>query len=214
MHMHSVPRISRPSHLPGPSPPAPSMDRVRALSRLFGTALGAPALPHLTFADIHGHALVMFLSVIRGATFPHLSRLTLVTIDTAGINGRVICAFTAGVTELVLARLDPAPLFRRLSVPTVWPTPRRHAILVLARPGTEAYSAAFTSISTPIVAAVGSAIEAAGYAILRLGAFPGGDIVFGVLANIIGVAVLKRAHYDTHLLLDPTHAARVGAMAA
>jgi hypothetical protein len=67
----------------------------------------------------------MFLSVIRAATFPHLNRLTLVTIDTAGINGRVICAFTAGVTELMLACLDSAPLFRRPSVPTVWPSPRR-----------------------------------------------------------------------------------------
>ncbi|KAJ7826771.1 hypothetical protein B0H14DRAFT_2816573 [Mycena olivaceomarginata] len=88
-----------------------------------GPRCTCPAPPYL-----RGHPrppLVMFLSVIRAATFPHLDRLTLVTIDTAGINGRVICAFTAGVTELMLACLDSAPLFRRPSVPTVWPSPRR-----------------------------------------------------------------------------------------
>jgi hypothetical protein len=104
---------------------APSMDRVQALSRFFGTALAAPALHHLTIADIHGHALVMLLSVIRAATFPHLDRLALASIDTSGVDERVIGAFTEDVAELVLARLDPAPLFRHLLVPAVWPTLRR-----------------------------------------------------------------------------------------
>ncbi|KAJ7838015.1 hypothetical protein B0H14DRAFT_3459798 [Mycena olivaceomarginata] len=92
---------------------------------LLGTALAAPALHHLTIADIHGHALVMLLSVIRAATFPHLDRLTLASIDTSGVDERVIGAFTEDVAELVLARLDPAPLFRHLLVPAVWPTLRR-----------------------------------------------------------------------------------------
>ncbi|KAJ7889004.1 hypothetical protein B0H13DRAFT_2041742 [Mycena leptocephala] len=101
---------------------APTMDPVQALSRFYGTALSAPALRTVSIADIHGHALVMLLSVVRAMKFPPLERLTIADIDTAGIDDHVISAFPAGVEELVLARLDPAPLLGRLVSPSVWPT--------------------------------------------------------------------------------------------
>ncbi|KAJ6545169.1 hypothetical protein B0H19DRAFT_1167088 [Mycena capillaripes] len=104
---------------------APSMDLVHALSRMYGTALSAPALRALSIADIHGLALVMLLSILRTMVFPPLERLVLADIDTAGIDDRVINAFAGGVAELVLARLDPAPLLERLVAPAVWPTLQR-----------------------------------------------------------------------------------------
>ncbi|KAJ7866504.1 hypothetical protein B0H13DRAFT_1072545 [Mycena leptocephala] len=104
---------------------APSMDLVQALSRMYGTALSAPALRHLAIADIHGHALVMLLSVLRSIAFPPLERLALESIDTSGIDDRVMSAFAAGVAELILARLEPAPLLGRLVDPAVWPMLQR-----------------------------------------------------------------------------------------
>jgi hypothetical protein len=101
------------------------MDLVQALSRMYGTALSAPALRHLAIADIHGHALVMLLSVLRSIAFPPLERLALESIDTSGIDDRVMSAFAAGVAELILARLEPAPLLGRLVDPAVWPMLQR-----------------------------------------------------------------------------------------
>ncbi|KAJ7219799.1 hypothetical protein B0H12DRAFT_1329209 [Mycena haematopus] len=104
---------------------APSMDRVQALSRFYGTALSAPALRYLTIEDIAGHALVMLLSVLRTTIFPPLERFALAGIDTAGIDDRIVAAFAAGVEELVLARMDHTPLLGRLVVPSVLPALRR-----------------------------------------------------------------------------------------
>ncbi|KAJ7023582.1 hypothetical protein C8F04DRAFT_1401629 [Mycena alexandri] len=104
---------------------APSMDLVQALSRVYGTALSAPHLRCVSIADIAGHALVMLLSVVRSLAFPLLDRLELAGIDTAGIDDRVMCAFTKGVRELVLARLDAGPILGRLVDPTVLPVLER-----------------------------------------------------------------------------------------
>ncbi|KAJ7510717.1 hypothetical protein B0H11DRAFT_1032100 [Mycena galericulata] len=104
---------------------APSMDLVQALSHVYGTALAAPALRTLAIADIAGHALVMLLAVVRAARFPPLTRLSFSGIDTAGIDDRIVRAFANGVTELVLARLDPEPLFVLLADPSVWPALER-----------------------------------------------------------------------------------------
>ncbi|KAJ6470862.1 hypothetical protein C8R45DRAFT_420571 [Mycena sanguinolenta] len=100
---------------------APSLDRVQALSRFYGTALSGPALRYLTIEDIAGHALVMLLSVLRTMNFPRLERFALAGIDTAGIDDRIMGAFAAGVGELVLARLDYKPLLKRLVAPSVLP---------------------------------------------------------------------------------------------
>lgn len=100
---------------------APAMDLVQALSHIYGNALDAPALRKLAIADIDGHALVMLLAVVRATRFPLLARLSFAGIDTAGIDDGVVGAFAGGVEELVLARLDPAPLFTRLADPAVWP---------------------------------------------------------------------------------------------
>ncbi|KAJ7877369.1 hypothetical protein B0H14DRAFT_3436069 [Mycena olivaceomarginata] len=54
---------------------APTMDLVQALSCFYSTALSAPALRTVSIADIHGHALVMLLSVVRAMKFPPLERL-------------------------------------------------------------------------------------------------------------------------------------------
>ncbi|KAJ7209143.1 hypothetical protein GGX14DRAFT_632286 [Mycena pura] len=104
---------------------APSLDGVQALSRFYGTALMAPSLRDIAIADIGDHALVMLLSVVRTRRFPPLRRLALAGIDTAGIDDAVIAAFAGGVEELVLARLDAAPLLLRLVDPAVWPTLER-----------------------------------------------------------------------------------------
>ncbi|KAF7367021.1 F-box domain-containing protein [Mycena sanguinolenta] len=100
---------------------APSLDRVQALSRFYGTALSGPALRYLAIEDIAGHALVMLLSVLRTMNFPPLKRFALAGIDTAGIDDRIMAAFTQGVEELVLARLDYKPLLGRLAVPSLLP---------------------------------------------------------------------------------------------
>ncbi|KAJ6575577.1 hypothetical protein DFH09DRAFT_1454900 [Mycena vulgaris] len=115
---------------------APSMDLVQALSRMYGTALAAPALATLAIADIHGHALVMLLAVVRATRFPPLRRLALAGIDTAGIDDRVMGAFAAGVEELILEQLDAPPILTRLSDPSVFPALRRIEIdgAEIARP--------------------------------------------------------------------------------
>ncbi|KAJ7754370.1 hypothetical protein DFH07DRAFT_743792 [Mycena maculata] len=104
---------------------APSMDLVQALSHVYGTALAAPALRMLTIADIADHALVMLLAIVRATRFPLLTRLSLAGIDTTTIDDRVVRAFAGGVSELVLARLDPAPLATHLKDPDVWPALER-----------------------------------------------------------------------------------------
>ncbi|KAK7042730.1 F-box domain-containing protein [Favolaschia claudopus] len=112
---------------------APSMDRVQALSRFFGTALSAPALRSLAIEDIHGYALTMLLSVIRAQAgkktvtrFPTLERLALVGIETTGIDDKFMSAFNGGMEELVLARLDAEPILKRLGVQReLWPALRR-----------------------------------------------------------------------------------------
>ncbi|KAJ7061178.1 hypothetical protein C8F01DRAFT_1139102 [Mycena amicta] len=92
---------------------APSFDGVQALSRFYGVVLRSPSLRILSIADIHGHALVMLLPVIRSLRFPPLQRLSFTEIDTDGIDDRVVDAFAAGVTELVLAKLDSGPFLSR-----------------------------------------------------------------------------------------------------
>ncbi|KAF8188889.1 hypothetical protein K438DRAFT_2019219 [Mycena galopus ATCC 62051] len=104
---------------------APSMDRVQALSRFYGTALTAPALRSLTIEDIAGHALVMLLSVLRNMAFPPLERFALAGIDTTGVDDRVINAFAAGIGELSLGRLDHTPILGRLVASTSWPALHR-----------------------------------------------------------------------------------------
>ncbi|KAJ6513689.1 hypothetical protein C8R47DRAFT_1033332 [Mycena vitilis] len=104
---------------------APSMDRVQALSRMYGTALGGRALRRLAIADMQGHALVMLLSVVRTVAFPALERLALAGIETVGIDERVVRAFAEGVEELVLERLEAGPIFGWLADPAVLPALRR-----------------------------------------------------------------------------------------
>ncbi|KAJ7139270.1 hypothetical protein C8R44DRAFT_867436 [Mycena epipterygia] len=104
---------------------APSMDLVQALSHVYHTALAAPALRRLAIVDIHGHALVMLLAVVRATRFPPLERLSLSSIDPEGIDDRVVLAFTGGVEELVLAGFDATPIIVHLTDPAVWPTLER-----------------------------------------------------------------------------------------
>ncbi|KAJ7664861.1 hypothetical protein B0H17DRAFT_295672 [Mycena rosella] len=104
---------------------APSMDLVQALSHVYGTALAAPVLTELTITEIHGHALVMLLAVVRATRFPTLRALTLADIDTAGIDDQVVHAFAGGVAQLALARLDATPILTRLADPAVWPSLER-----------------------------------------------------------------------------------------
>ncbi|KAF7300086.1 F-box domain-containing protein [Mycena kentingensis (nom. inval.)] len=92
---------------------APSLDIVQALSRFYGAVLSSPALRRLSISDIHGHALVMLLSVVRSRQFPALERLEFTDIDTAGINDGVVHAFADGVDELILRKLDPEPFVSR-----------------------------------------------------------------------------------------------------
>ncbi|KAJ7494968.1 hypothetical protein FB451DRAFT_1477304 [Mycena latifolia] len=86
----------------------PSMDLVQALSRAFGTALAsAPALHYISIADVCGDTLVMLLPfVLRSERIPALKG--------AGIDDQFMAAFAGSVEQLVLARLDPAPLLSRL----------------------------------------------------------------------------------------------------
>ncbi|KAJ6548197.1 hypothetical protein DFH09DRAFT_629604 [Mycena vulgaris] len=101
---------------------ASSIGIVKALAHVFGTALSPPALRNLSIADIHGNALIMLLAVIRATQFPALRSLSLADIDTAGIDAAFIAAFTGGVEQLVLARLDAEPVLTHLADPAVWPT--------------------------------------------------------------------------------------------
>ncbi|KAJ6623703.1 hypothetical protein B0H10DRAFT_2009232 [Mycena sp. CBHHK59/15] len=114
---------------------APSMDLVQALSHVYGTALSSPVLQVLEIADIHGHALVMLLAVIRSRSFSALHTLSIAAIDMDGFDDKVMDAFSV-VTHLSLARVDAGPILRRLADPVWWPALSRMELdgVVVARP--------------------------------------------------------------------------------
>ncbi|KAJ7153939.1 hypothetical protein C8R43DRAFT_1126609 [Mycena crocata] len=117
---------------------APSMDLVQALAHIFGAALAAPRLRELAVADMHGHALVMLLAVVRATRFPALRRLEVAGVETSGVDDGLMAAFAGGVAHLVLARVDAQPILSRLADPAIWPSLERIEIdgVDIARPQT------------------------------------------------------------------------------
>ncbi|CAK5268825.1 unnamed protein product [Mycena citricolor] len=84
---------------------APSMDRVQALSRFFGTAFSSPVLRVLEVEEITGFAWTMLLSVISAVGFPAMEKVVLKAVDGSGVDVNFLASFEDGLETLVLADL-------------------------------------------------------------------------------------------------------------